>query len=358
MKAVQTKEVILKEEILWKWGKSVLDKCKMPDNEQEQVLSEIIDCNLRGVDTHGINLLCNYAERYKVFPKKPIEMVKDFKAVCMLNANGNLGIIAANIGMDKAIERAEQYGIGMSLVYDSSHYGAAGYYTRHAAERGYIGYTSTTALIDLAPWGGREHIVGKNPFSIAFPGDVFPVVLDVACSVTARNRVRTYAREGMKIPDGWALDKNGKPTNDPNEALHGLFLPMGGYKGVGIAIMIEYMIAVVCGTGFSSQVVANDNLTVKQGTAHMFTAIDPLCLTSEDGLKDQARQFSDQFHKIEKFEGVDKLYLPGEKEWDTSQQRKKNGIPISQAIIKELDDYADKQGIPHICDLVDKSGEA
>ena len=351
METGERKEVILSEDTLWKWGKLVLDDCKMPVYEQQLVLDEVIDCNLRGIDTHGINLLENYARRYKTFPPKPIEIVKDFKGVCMVNGGGNLGVVVSVFCMDKAVERAKEYGIGMTMVYDSSHFGAAGYYTRKAAEKGYIGYCCSTALIDLAPWGGLEHIVGKNPFSIAFPGDAFPVVLDIACSVTARNRVRTYAREGWKIPDGWALDKNGKPTNDPNEALIGLFLPMGGHKGIGIAVMIEYMIAVVCGTGYSSQICTNDNLTTKQNTAHMFVAIDPHCFASEESIKEQARQFSEKYHKVKKQDGVEKIYLPGEMEWDCYQKRKKEGIPVSLAIVKELDAYADKIGIAHICDI-------
>jgi LDH2 family malate/lactate/ureidoglycolate dehydrogenase len=351
MKLKEKKEVILGEETLWEWGKLVLDDCKMPEKEQKPVLDEVIDCNLRGVDTHGIHLLCFYAQRYKALPPKPIEIVKDFQGVCMVDGGGNLGAVVSSFCMDEAVRRAREYGIGMTLAYDSSHFGAAGYYTRKAAERGYIGYCCTTALIDLAPWGGCDHVVGKNPFSIAFPGDAFPVVLDIACSVTARQRVRTYAREGWEIPDGWALNKNGKPTNDPNEALEGLFLPMGGHKGIGIAVMIEYMIAVICGTGYSSQISANDKFTVKQNSAHMFAAINPLCFASAESIKEQARQFSERYHKVQKLDGVEKVYLPGEIEWDCSQKRKKEGIPVSLAIIKELDAYADQIGISHICDL-------
>lgn len=351
METKKAEQVILSEETMRKWGKLVLDECKMPTDEQAPVLDEVIDCNLRGVDTHGIQLLCNYAMRYKTLPPKPIEIAKDFRAVCMVNGGGNLGTIVSTFSMNKAVERAKEFGIGMVLAYDSSHFGAAGYYTRKAAEKGYIGYCCTTAIIDLAPWGSNEHVVGKNPFSIAFPGDEFPVVLDVACSVTARNRVKAYAREGWKIPDGWALDKNGKPTNDANEALEGLFLPMGGHKGVGIAIMIEYMIAVVCGTGFSADINQLSNYSTKQNIAHMFAAINPLCFSSVESMKEKSQQFSERYHKAKLLTGVEKIYLPGEMEWICSQKRKKEGIPVSLTIVKELDAYADTVNIAHICDI-------
>lgn len=348
---MEKKEIVLSEAILRKWGSLVLEDSKMPLSEQEQVLDVLIDSNLRGIDTHGINLLRFYAQKYKTFPPGAIQIVKDFKGVCMLDGGGNLGAVVSILSMDKAIERAADYGIGMTLAYNSSHFGAAGYYTRRAAEKGYIGYCSTTALVDLSPWGGRDSIVGKNPFSIAFPSDEFPVVLDIACSVTARQRVRTYAREGWSIPDGWALDKNGKPTNDPNEALQGIFLPMGGHKGVGIAIMIEYMIAVICGSGYSTEICTNDKIVPKQNAAHMFIAINPVCFASVESIKEQSRQFSEKYHQVRKLEGVEKLYLPGELEWEHQQYRRKNGIPVSAAIIRELDAYADQIGIAHICDI-------
>jgi LDH2 family malate/lactate/ureidoglycolate dehydrogenase len=190
----------------------------------------------------------------------PIKIVKDDKATCLIDGAANLGAVVSMFAMKEAMKRAKEYGIGMSLVYNSSHFGAAAYYTRYAAQNQFIGFCSTSALVNLAPWGSLDMIVGKNPFSISFPGDEFPVVLDIACSVAARQKVKALAREGLPIPEGWALDRDGNPTTDANAALEGVFLPMAGHKGIGIAIMMEYLTAVLCGTGYSETVLSTTSL--------------------------------------------------------------------------------------------------
>jgi LDH2 family malate/lactate/ureidoglycolate dehydrogenase len=206
--------------------------------------------------------------------------------------------------------------------------------------------------VNLAPWGGLDMIVGKNPFSISFPFEKFPIVLDVSCSIAARQKVVACAREGWPIPTGWAVDKDGKPTTNAKEALEGLFLPMGEHKGVGIAIMIDLLVAVLCKGGYSTEIKIDNVLTGTEAShiGHVFIAINPSFFLDEQERDEQVTGFYKRFHNCRRITGK-KISLPGEIEWNNLQERRKNGIPIPKTIVKELDDYSKKHNIPYIYDL-------
>jgi LDH2 family malate/lactate/ureidoglycolate dehydrogenase len=298
-------------------------------------------------------MVTTYAERYKATQHSPIEILMDRAAACLLDGGANLGAYVSKTAMDIAMRKSGEFGIGVVVVKNSNHFGPAGHYVRQAAMRGFIGFCATTALVDLAPWGGLTPVAGKNPFAISFPGDKFPIVLDVACSVAARQKVIGRAREGIPIPEGWALDKDGNPTTDAASALDGIFLPMGGHKGIGIALMIEYLVAALGRGGYSHNITKEkaQDPTAITNIGHIFAAIDPtFFLTPEERVQETAR-FSNVFHSGRAAPGVKKLYLPGELEWDTFRERSASGIPIAESIIRQVNEYADKIGIPHVCEI-------
>ncbi|MDR1034452.1 MAG: Ldh family oxidoreductase [Holosporales bacterium] len=349
---VQVDSMLFKEEQLYSWGEKVLDECGLPKEDHKYVLDALIFSNLRGVDTHGINLVTSYAQKYKDVPPSHIKVIIDKGAVALIDGGANMGAIVSNRAINFAIEKASNFGIGLALAKNSNHFGAAAHYPILAANRGFIGFCSTTALVNLAPWGGLDMIVGKNPFAISFPYEKFPIVLDVSCSVAARQKVVACAREGLPIPQGWAVDKNGNPTIDAKEALEGLFLPMGEHKGVGIAIMIDLLVAALCQGGYSTEVKLDNVLTGSEPShiGHIFIAIDPSFFIEGSARNDQLNSFYKRFHACRRIKGKE-IFLPGEIEWNNFQERRKNGIPIAKTIIKELDEYSDKHSIPHICDL-------
>lgn len=237
------------------------------------------------------------------------------------------------------------------MAFNSGHFGPAAHYTYRAAEKGFVGYCATTAIVDIPPWGGMDSIAGKNPFSFSYPGDEFPIVLDVACSVVARQKVMTCAREGWDIPLGWGLDKYGDPTTNPNEVLDGgSFLPVGEHKGIGLAMMIELICGCLCGTGFSIDVINTDQLVGHQDIAHIFVAMDCSRFTTKEQRDAQFRYISEKFHTGRKRKGVEKLYLPGELEWDTHQKRKASGVPLPLSMVLQMDAYAEKIGVKKIRD--------
>ncbi len=348
----QTDKTVFTADQLRAWGGKALTKCGLPEKDHAAVLDNLVTSNLRGIDTHGINLIMNWTQKFIDTPPSPMKVEQNKGACILIDGGSNMGSVVSTYAMDRAMEKASEHGIGIALVKNSNHYGAAGYFTLCAAQKGFIGFTSTTALVNLAPWGSLTEIVGKNPFSVGYPWQQFPIVLDVSCSVAARQKVIAAAREGRKIPKGWALDKDGNDTTDAKAALEGVFLPMGEYKGVGIAIMIDMLIAGLCRGGWSSEITQkNINASPEPShVGHIFVAIDPEFFLSRKELDTEIRMFYDRFHACKLIPGCEAIYLPGELEWNTFNTRKKEGIPLVNALIKDLDAYADRVGIPHLGD--------
>jgi LDH2 family malate/lactate/ureidoglycolate dehydrogenase len=342
--------VTIPQERLRAWVREVLRAGKVPEEQAEVVADVLVTANLQGVDTHGFHMVATYAERYKAADIEPIRTVVDKAALAMLDGGANLGAYVAVTAMELAIQKAGDYGMGAVLVKNSNHFGPAGYYTRQAALQNFIGFSTTTALLDLAPWGGLSPITGKNPFSVSFPGDEFPLVLDAACSVAARQKVIGCAREGKPIPEGWALDKDGRPTTDAQAALEGLFLPMGGHKGIGIAVMIEHLVAVLCQTGYSYTITKEKvaDPAGKTNIGHFFLALDPSVFLGPEELRRETAEFSRRFHACRKAPGTEKLYLPGELEWETGRSRMAEGVPVALSIIRQANAYADSIGVSRV----------
>lgn len=217
-----------------------------------------------------------------------------------------------------------------------------------AAEKGYIALSTTTVMPLLAPWGGLEPFVGNNPYSIGFPYKEMPIVLDVANTVTARQKIISYAREGWALPDGWAMDKDGNPTNDAQEAINGLLMPVGGHKGAGLALMIDIILGTLSGGTYSRSICANTVTDRAQHIAHLFFVMNPDFYMSREALDKNIEQYVADFRNVRTKADVKKLLLPGELEWQTIQDRTANGIPVSTAIINELNAFADKVGVEHL----------
>jgi LDH2 family malate/lactate/ureidoglycolate dehydrogenase len=332
---------------LRKWGNLVLQKSGMDQEEIDYALDALLSSNLRGVDTHGINLVRFYAERHKSIPHRDIKVVMDAPATCLIDGGDHSGPITSVKAMDICIKKADAYGIGMAIVGHASHFGACGYYAKYATEKGYIGFCTTTGISMMAPWNGLKALVGNNPVAISFPFREFPIVHDIAQSVVARQRIHTYNREKKKLPDGWALDSSGNPTNDPQEALDGFLMPIGGHKGVGIALMIELIASVLNhGHGFSTGGCPNAVVDRPMNVSHMFLVIKPDFYLPKAELDRIVDEYVAVYRSVPAKPGVEKVLLPGELEWMKEQDRRKNGIPISDALIKEMNDYADKAGLP------------
>lgn len=341
-------EIRFSYEKLAAWGKKVLATTGMSEQEIKTVVKVLLDTNLRGMDTHGINMLSSYSERYKAIEHRDIEIVKDAGAGLVIDGGNHTGQMTSMLALDAAIEKADKFGIGLALVKESCHNGAVGYYAAEAAKRGYVSLVTTTVMPLLAPWGGLEPFVGNNPYAIGFPYKELPIVLDVANTVAARQKIFSYAREGWQLPDGWAMDKEGNPTNDPQAAIEGLLMPVGGHKGAGLAVMIDIILGTLCDGNYSRAICANTQTGFPQHISHLFFVMNPDFYASRDALDARIAKYVEDFKNVKKKADIKELLLPGELEWNKTQDRLKNGIPVSTAVLKELNAYADKIGVEHL----------
>ena len=342
----RTETFTFKEEQLRTWCMQVLKEgCGVKDDYAFAVTDALVEANMRGVDTHGINLLQYYVRRYRsnkaegLLPRQ-ILVTGDMPALCQIDGGGNMGPAVSVFAMNKAMEKAVVSGVGMALVENSSHYGAAGYYTCLAAKKGFIGFSTTTAYKVMTPWGGLENFLGNNPFSVAFPWKEFPIMLDISNSVTARNKVINYAREGLPLPEGWATDEEGNPTKDAQKALKGFLQPIAGYKGVGIALMIEIMLGSLTRGQFSRGIKPNSEPQGTQNIPHLFMALKPDCFMSKSEIEANLEQFITDFRAVKRMKDVDKLLLPGEIEYIRSVERREKGVPLTKALVQELNAFS------------------
>jgi LDH2 family malate/lactate/ureidoglycolate dehydrogenase len=340
---------IISDEKLKKWGMDAFICAGASSSEAETVMDVLVHSNLRGVDTHGVIRLPYYVNRLTRLPHASPQVVRNSKTACVVDARFSPGPVGAAFAMEKAVEKAGSHGMGMAAVRHSNHCGTAAYYALMAVERGMLGISLTNASPRIAPWGSVEPLIGNNPWSIALPGVDFPIVLDMANTVVANGKIRTCLREGKQLQPGWAMDAAGNPTLDPHEAINGLLMPIGGYKGVGISVMVDLMTAALAQGAFSCDVGKVDDPSRHTDAAHLFMAVDIGQIISPIELKEKIGEYIASFKGVQLQDGVSEVFLPGEIEWRLERQRRRDGIPLSQKTVEELNTMAHSIG----CDSVD-----
>ncbi|MGB4440166.1 MAG: Ldh family oxidoreductase [Sedimentibacter sp.] len=225
---------------------SICENVGLSKNDSAVVSDALVEANLRGVDTHGIRTLPVYIKRFEhgSLNKKPVvEIDRETNIAASVNGDNGLGHIIGEKSMLIAIEKAKKFGIGLVTARNSNHFGATAYFSMKALKNNYIGIAMTNATARLAPTGGITPCYGNNPWSMAIPTGDIPIVSDMAMSVVANSNIIIAREKGTQIPYGWALTKDGEPTQDPN--LAELLLPFGAYKGYAIAIINEILSGVL-----------------------------------------------------------------------------------------------------------------
>lgn len=322
-----------------------------PRENAEFIAKSLVFADIRGVSSHGVARIKSYMERGKKehWNADPRITYRQKGAICMVDGDDGFGSIVGTRAMEKAIEMAKEHGIGFCSVSRSAHYGMASYYPMLAAQAGMIGFSCTNGVPNLAHFGSMEGMLGTNPFSMAVPmkGGA-PMVLDVACSVTARGNISNCKREGKEIPLGWAIDNEGNPTTDPAKALVGAVLPFAGHKGSGIAIMVD----VLCGIlnqGVTSKHVREDKST-GPNVGHVMIAIDISAFEDPDEFDARIKAFAKELKEAKQAPGFSRIYLPGELEAERAVYNQKNGIKMGRGAFTELCQACSEYGVsldPH-----------
>jgi LDH2 family malate/lactate/ureidoglycolate dehydrogenase len=353
---------------LRQFAEEAFKKVGLNEADAALVSDVLIDADLRGVHSHGVHNLPRWARGFLKGHLSPGVTCQDIDTgpISVVDAENTLGVIASDQAMSMAIQRAKKYGIGLVGVKNSSHFGPASYYTTKALSHNQIGFCTTNGPAVMAPWGGSDPLLSNNPFSYAIPaGDEPPIVLDMACSVSARGRIRMMARENKAIPEGWAITKDGEPTTDPREAVEGSVLPFGGYKGYGIAVVNEILSAALTGALFSFEVGemskgnAESELQKHEqaawGCGHLFGAIDINRFGTGGQFGNRVAYLSKTLRESSLAKGFERVYLPGEIEYELKMEREINGIPLEPSTVSLINSFAEEeigiQALDYYCDL-------
>jgi LDH2 family malate/lactate/ureidoglycolate dehydrogenase len=323
----------------------------VPAVDAELWADTLVRSDLRGHASHGIFRLPWYMRRLQrgvMQPLTRLETLRDTAAVMRLDAHDGVGQVAANAAIELAIERARTFGIAAVSVRRSNHFGAAMYFTLKAAQVGLIGMITTNASPAMAPWGGRQALIGNNPWSIAAPaGRHAPLILDIANTMVARGKIYTARQEGRTIPVGWAIDQSGSPTTDPTAALAGLILPIGGHKGYAISFMMDVLSGILSGSEFASGVAGPYQAERESGCGHLVIVLNIEAFIGLDEFTSRVEQLIDEVKASPLAPGTDEIFYPGEPEARAEAANLRDGLVLPEATVAELVTLADELGIPH-----------
>ena len=321
----------------------------LPEGDARVMADTLVEADLRNVHTHGVNALPGYARRLQgggANPRPNVRVVKETSGVAVVDGDAGMGQVVAHFAMSRAIERARQNGIGAVAARNSSHFGAAAYYAAMALAHDMIGFATTSAGNRIAPIGGKTPVVGNNPLAWAIPaGREQPILLDMAQSVVAAGKLGMAARKGERIPLGWALDKDGKPTDDPRAGSAGLLVPIGGPKGFGLAVVMDVLAGALSGAALGRELARTHQPDQPSRIGHFFMAIDVGQLEDVATFKARIDKMIRDVKDSEPAEGTSELFMPGEMEWNAKRERLQRGIPLLTSIVDDLEKLAGELGL-------------
>ena len=344
---------------------AVFEKEGVPAQDAQMCAEVLLESDRRGIESHGCNRFKPiYIDRIDAGILNPVtqfEVVRETATTAVVDGHNGMGMVIATKSMQMAIDKAKQYGMGMVAVRNSTHYGIAGYYATMAAKNNMIGITGTNARPSIAPTFGVENMLGTNPITFGLPTDEpFPFVLDCATSISQRGKIEFYARNKMDTPSGMVIGRDGKPMTDSAEILKALnekraaLAPLGGigeelagYKGYGYATVVEILSAALQAGSFLRMLsgLDADGNKIPYPLGHFFLAIDTEAFMGAESFKKTAGDILRELRGSEKAPGCDRIYTAGEKEYDIWQFRKDKGVPVGEAVQKELVALRDRFGL-------------
>jgi LDH2 family malate/lactate/ureidoglycolate dehydrogenase len=323
----------------------------VPEGDARTIAECLVRADLRGVDTHGIIRLPIYLERLGrglVNPRPRLEPRRVSPVAAHLDGDDGFGFVVATRAMSESIAMAEAHGLGLTGVRRSTHFGMAACYLLPAVEAGFIGLVFTNASPAMPPWGGRQPFLGTSPFAVGVPGGAEgPYILDMAPSVAARGKIRRAARDGLPIPEGHALDAEGRPTTDPTEALKGVVLPIGGHKGAALSMLMDILGGVFTGAAFGGEVGDQyKHFDRPQNVGHFLLALRPGLFVGDDDFRSRMDRLVGRVRSQPLAAGFDEILMPGEPEARQEARRLSQGIPYRPADFQPLVEAAEAHAIP------------
>ena len=334
----------------------VFKKYGVPEDDAKICADVLLESDRRGIESHGCNRFKPiYLDRIKNGTLKPvtkIDIVKDTPTTVVINANDGMGMVASHKMMEMLIEKAKKYGMAGGAIYNSTHYGIAGYWTTMAEKAGMIGISGTNARPSVAPTFGVDNMMGTNPLTFTMPTDEeFPFNFDCATSTIQNGKIEFYEREGKETPSGLVVDRDGNTMTDSGEILKemrsgraalvplgGLGEKTGGYKGYGFTTVVEILSAALCGGPFMKDLNGKDENgnPCMYHLGHFFFVINPEFFMGLDTFKNTSGSILRELRSSELAPGAERIYTAGEKEHLAWEERKDKGVPVGESIQKEF----------------------
>jgi L-2-hydroxycarboxylate dehydrogenase (NAD+) len=335
-----------------------LTKLGLPDRDALTVAALMAEADLQGSDGHGVSRLPQYARRIKAggFNVKPnIHVVREQASMALLNGDNGMGHLVMKRAAEIAIEKARATGIAWVSSQFSNHAGPASLYATMPLAHDMVGlYFAVGNANHLPPWGGLDMLLSTNPIAAAIPaGNEKPIVLDMATTVAAYGKVKTKAMRGETMPEGWMIDRQGRPLTDPKRADEGMLLPLGGmeagYKGYGLAMIIGLLAGTLGGAAIGREVIDfnHDDGSVTN-TGQAIAAINVAAFGDVAVFKASVDALVRAFRESRRMPGVNRIFVPGERSHETRVKRTNLGIPVAPALMGALDQLAAQLGIPKL----------
>ncbi len=321
------------------------------DKEDSKKISDVLlTADLYGIESHGMQRMVRYhkgIEKGQIHLENKPEVVFDTPVSAVVDGHSAMGQLVSIFAMERAIEKAEKVGVGIVSVRESNHYGIASYYTQMATKRGLIGFSCTNSEAIMVPTFAKKAMIGSNPISMAVPADPYPFLYDASTTVVTRGKLEMYNKMGKPLPDGWALDEDGKPCNEAPRVLSNIvnkngggIMPLGGasevsggHKGYGYGMIAEIFSSIL------SMGITSDQCCTfpdKTGICHGFVAINPAAFGDAEAIKKHFSEYLESLRNAPRAEGAEQIYTHGQKEVLAQEDRRKNGIPVNDGTMVEL----------------------
>ena len=329
MRITQLKSIIKKIFIKYRLSKEHADICA----------NAIINAELVGASSHGVSRVKMYCERIKkklINPQPKIKFKRISNSIFHVDANNGMGFVSADKAIKKAIDCAKKTGFGFVGIKNSSHYGLSGYYAEQAIKKNLIALCFTNAPPAIAPYGAKKALFGTNPVCFGAPsGSNVPFIFDASVSKINRGKIRYAAKINKKIPLGFALDKKGQPTTDPNKALQGVQLPISGFVGSGLAWIVDILSGVITGSNHAGKVKDPfDDFSGPQNVGHLFIVFKPNLFVND--YKKRIKENIKLVKKLPKIKGTSDILYPGQNKFQRYKKNMKKNIQIPKAILDDL----------------------
>jgi len=343
--------VMVSSETLKDLVEQILFASRVPRDRAELVADSLVAANLRGVDSHGVMLLTYYLDQIRtgnIDPDAEGHVVSESGACLVYDACHGIGQYISGICCDHAVRLARRNGIGMAVSRNSSHFGAAAYWALRISAHGLMGMAFTNASPSVPPWQGREGRIGTNPICVSLPSsEAGGWLLDMATTTVAKNRIYKAVAGGQPtLPVGWALDADGAPTQDTQKALSGLLMPLGGYKGSGLGMMVEILCGVLSGGAMTTQLGGLHSTSRRMCSSHCFVAIDVARFMPLEEFQSRMEFLITTVKSAQPAQGYDEVVVAGDPEWRMEAQRLREGIPLDASVWRRLGELAQELNIP------------